>query len=188
MNLINGLTSKSAALADARQKALHRFVINGQEFLVTPSRPGEGIPAEEICGFAVAGSQCYLLKVGACHEEPEIRDSLPPHLRPPASQGSPPDDHHGPPKETPVSPMPPLSPSLGSEVASRLTARELQIAALVAMGHSNKQIHRELGISEWTVCSHLRRIFIKLGVDSRAAMVFLCANILIQKSSGDPVN
>jgi DNA-binding CsgD family transcriptional regulator len=72
-------------------------------------------------------------------------------------------------------------------VASRLTARELQIAALVAMGHSNKQIHRELGISEWTVCSHLRRIFIKLGVDSRAAMVFLCANLLIQNTSGDLV-
>jgi hypothetical protein len=28
-----------------------------------------------------------------------------------------------------------------------------------------------LGISSWTVCTHLRRIFAKMGVGSRAAMV-----------------
>jgi DNA-binding CsgD family transcriptional regulator len=55
-----------------------------------------------------------------------------------------------------------------------LTPRELQVAALVAMGRANKQIASELGISEWTVSTHLRRIFSKLGVDSRAAMVAQC--------------
>ncbi|MGB3651844.1 MAG: helix-turn-helix transcriptional regulator [Rivularia sp. (in: cyanobacteria)] len=59
-----------------------------------------------------------------------------------------------------------------------LTARELQIAAFVALGYSNKQIGNRLKISEWTVSTHLRRTFIKLGVDSRAAMVYRCAPLI----------
>lgn len=61
-----------------------------------------------------------------------------------------------------------------------LTGRELQIAMLVAAGQVNKKIARQLHISEWTVATHLRRIFTKLGVDSRAAMVYRCAP-MIQK-------
>ncbi|MEY6431826.1 helix-turn-helix transcriptional regulator [Thioalkalicoccus limnaeus] len=52
-----------------------------------------------------------------------------------------------------------------------LTPRELQVAALVAEGHGNKQIAHRLRLSEWTVSSYLRRIFVKLGVRTRAAMV-----------------
>lgn len=61
-----------------------------------------------------------------------------------------------------------------------LTERELQIAMLVAAGQVNKKIAIQLRISEWTVATHLRRIFTKLGVDSRAAMVYRCAP-MIQK-------
>ncbi|WP_287128682.1 helix-turn-helix transcriptional regulator [Candidatus Cyanaurora vandensis] len=61
-----------------------------------------------------------------------------------------------------------------------LTERETQIASLVALGHPNKQIAHRLTISEWTVSTHLRRIFAKLGVDSRAAMVYRCAALLQQ--------
>jgi DNA-binding CsgD family transcriptional regulator len=61
---------------------------------------------------------------------------------------------------------------------SLLTDRELQIATLVAAGHSNKQIASHLHISEWTVSTHLRRTFMKLGVDSRAAMVYRCSHML----------
>lgn len=42
---------------------------------------------------------------------------------------------------------------------------------MVAQGHPNKIIAAVLNISSWTVCTHLRRIFAKLGVTSRAAMV-----------------
>jgi hypothetical protein len=42
---------------------------------------------------------------------------------------------------------------------------------MVASGHPNKAIASVLEISSWTVASHLRRIFIKLQVSSRAAMV-----------------
>jgi DNA-binding NarL/FixJ family response regulator len=54
----------------------------------------------------------------------------------------------------------------------------LQIATLVAQGHANKQIARQLCLSEWTVATYLRRIFAKLGVDSRAAMVYHCAPLI----------
>ena len=62
--------------------------------------------------------------------------------------------------------------------AEILTERELQIATLVAMGRLNKQIADKLHISEWTVSTHLRRIFAKLGVRSRAAMVYRCAPLV----------
>jgi DNA-binding CsgD family transcriptional regulator len=65
-----------------------------------------------------------------------------------------------------------------SEITTLLTGRELQIATLVASGKVNKQIASELHISEWTVSTHLRRIFAKLGVSSRAAMVYLCASFI----------
>lgn len=55
-----------------------------------------------------------------------------------------------------------------------LTARELQVVVLVAEGRVNKQVADTLRISEWTVSTHLRRIFAKLGVDTRAAMVSRC--------------
>ena len=55
-----------------------------------------------------------------------------------------------------------------------LTPRERQIACLVANGLVNKEIASTLAISEWTVSTHLRRIFAKLGVETRAAMVARC--------------
>lgn len=70
------------------------------------------------------------------------------------------------------------SPNTVSDVASFLTGREMQIAALVAKGNSNKQIANQLSISIWTVSTHLRRIFVKLGVDTRAAMVYRCIDLL----------
>ena len=54
---------------------------------------------------------------------------------------------------------------------SALSPRELEIARMVAAGYPNKIIADVLDISEWTVGTHLRRIFAKLGVGSRAAMV-----------------
>jgi DNA-binding NarL/FixJ family response regulator len=53
----------------------------------------------------------------------------------------------------------------------RLTAREAQVLALVAQGHSNAAVGRELFIAEATVKTHLLRAFAKLGVDDRTAAV-----------------
>lgn len=59
------------------------------------------------------------------------------------------------------------------EVAGRaiLSPRELAIARLIAKGLPNKCIGDILDISPWTVATHLRRIFAKLEVTSRAAAV-----------------
>lgn len=58
-----------------------------------------------------------------------------------------------------------------SDPAHGLSPRELQIARLVANGATNDAIARALDISTWTVSTHLRRIFAKLNVCTRAEMV-----------------
>jgi DNA-binding NarL/FixJ family response regulator len=52
-----------------------------------------------------------------------------------------------------------------------LSPREQEIARMIAKGYPNKAIAAVLEISCWTVGTHLRRIFAKLGVTCRAAMV-----------------
>ena len=52
-----------------------------------------------------------------------------------------------------------------------LSPREQEIARMVAAGVPSKTIASVLNISLWTVGTHLRRIFAKLGVNTRAAMV-----------------
>lgn len=52
-----------------------------------------------------------------------------------------------------------------------LSPREQQIAVMVARGRTNQSIAGALEISAWTVSTHLRRIFAKLAVSSRAEMV-----------------
>jgi len=52
-----------------------------------------------------------------------------------------------------------------------LSTREIEVLSLVARGASNKEIARNLHISETTVKSHLIHIFSKLGVADRTAAV-----------------
>lgn len=59
-----------------------------------------------------------------------------------------------------------------------LTPREQEIICLIAVGLSNKQISKRLDISIWTVSAHLRRIFFKLKVDTRAAVVYQCSTLI----------
>jgi DNA-binding CsgD family transcriptional regulator len=53
----------------------------------------------------------------------------------------------------------------------QLSPREQEIVRMVSHGYPNKTIAAVLEISTWTVSTHLRRVFAKLGVRTRAAMV-----------------
>jgi len=56
-----------------------------------------------------------------------------------------------------------------------LTPREVQVIELVAEGKRNKEIASVLGITEDTVESHVRNIFLKLNVTERTAAVRVAA-------------
>jgi two-component system nitrate/nitrite response regulator NarL len=57
------------------------------------------------------------------------------------------------------------------EWSKLLSRSELKIALLVARGLSNKEVARELGVTEGTVKTHLYRIFRKLGVKRRYDLI-----------------
>ncbi|MFI1926706.1 MULTISPECIES: response regulator transcription factor [unclassified Streptomyces] len=56
-------------------------------------------------------------------------------------------------------------------VGEGLSAREREVLTLVARGTSNREIARELFISEATVKTHLTHLYAKLAVNDRAAAV-----------------
>jgi DNA-binding NarL/FixJ family response regulator len=56
------------------------------------------------------------------------------------------------------------------EVA-KLTRRELEVLALLSKGYLDKEIAGELGISNWTVHNHVKKIFERLKVRSRTEAV-----------------
>lgn len=74
-----------------------------------------------------------------------------------------------------------ISPDVGHSMENRgtnlplrelgLTAREIDVAVLLAKGRSNKVVCRTLGLSEGTVKVHVSSILKKLQVQSRAQLV-----------------
>ena len=65
---------------------------------------------------------------------------------------------------------------VGADVAAfqsqyRLSPRETQVAELVAHGYRNREIATALGIASETTKKHLKRVFDKVGVDSRVQLV-----------------
>ena len=56
----------------------------------------------------------------------------------------------------------------GSRISDPLTAREREVLAMIGQGFTNKRIARILEISPETVKSHVKRIFLKLAVGTRA--------------------
>ena len=58
--------------------------------------------------------------------------------------------------------------SIGTDGLSALSGREREVADLVAMGRTNKEIAADLFLSEKTIENHMTRLFSKLGVSRRA--------------------
>jgi DNA-binding NarL/FixJ family response regulator len=66
---------------------------------------------------------------------------------------------------------PPGSVPINEDWARLLTERERQVAHTIAAGASNKEIARQLGITERTVKAHIGAIFEKLHVRDRLQLV-----------------
>lgn len=66
-----------------------------------------------------------------------------------------------------------------------LSPREQEIARMIARGLPNKTIAAVLEISSWTVGTYLRRMFAKLHVSSRAALVATLARDAQERMEGD---
>ena len=71
-----------------------------------------------------------------------------------------------------------LAPSVAATLVRRatpgaitITEREVEVLELLSRGLGNKELARELFVSEATVKSHLSHIYVKLGVDTRAGAV-----------------
>lgn len=57
------------------------------------------------------------------------------------------------------------------DTGETLTVRESEVLELIASGLSNRRIAEELVLSEWTVKSHITRLYAKLGVSTRAEAI-----------------
>ncbi len=76
-------------------------------------------------------------------------------------------------------------PPSNAQVA--LSPREREIARMITRGLPNKSIAQTLDISVWTVGTYLRRMFSKLGVTSRAALVArVMEGGILEQPAGEP--
>ncbi len=66
---------------------------------------------------------------------------------------------------------PPFAPNAAQQQTLGITARELEVLALVARGLSNREIATQLFVSENTVKTHCARAFDKLGAARRTQAV-----------------
>ncbi len=69
-----------------------------------------------------------------------------------------------------------------------LSSREAQITALAALGHSNKLIAYEMGLSISTIALHLSRASKKLGATSRVALIRAYKQLTPPPQASDPTS
>jgi DNA-binding NarL/FixJ family response regulator len=69
--------------------------------------------------------------------------------------------------------------------AETLTSRELRVIAAVVEGGTNRDIARELGMSEQTVKNHLSHIFDKLGVSNRLELALYAIEHKLRRRDSD---
>jgi DNA-binding NarL/FixJ family response regulator len=74
-----------------------------------------------------------------------------------------------------------IHPDVATELAAHvgeaaLSAREIEVLRLVAVGNSNKEVGAHLHITEQTAKAHMKRIVAKLGANDRTHAVTLAMN------------
>jgi DNA-binding NarL/FixJ family response regulator len=57
------------------------------------------------------------------------------------------------------------------QLSTLLTPREMEVLALAAQGRSNKEVARDLTVTEGTVKLHLHSVYEKLGIHSRSELI-----------------
>jgi DNA-binding NarL/FixJ family response regulator len=79
----------------------------------------------------------------------------------------------------------PPTEAVHSRLPISLTGREKGVVHLVAEGHTNREIARQLSLSEHTVRNYLFRIFNKLGTSSRLELALYAASQREDDSRGN---
>ena len=72
---------------------------------------------------------------------------------------------------------------LGRTLWYTLTAREIEIAQLVATGKRNKEVAIDLRLSRYTVETHLKNIYDKLQIQSRTELTNVVRDVTVSQSS-----
>jgi DNA-binding NarL/FixJ family response regulator len=85
---------------------------------------------------------------------------------------------------TPRNPEPPAP--VAESILQRLTPREREVALLAARGLTNRQIAAELNLSVNTVSNHLKRVYAKLDVGSRAELGWRLQYLDLDLDAGAP--
>ena len=71
----------------------------------------------------------------------------------------------------PIAPNAPGMPASTATDGNELSAREREVMRMVVQGHTSRAMAETLGISKSSVDTYRARVFRKLGVDSRAALI-----------------
>ncbi|PHQ59148.1 MAG: hypothetical protein COC10_13540 [Sphingobium sp.] len=82
-----------------------------------------------------------------------------------------------------ASSLPDHLPATDNADGFELTRRQCEVLYSLANGHSNKEIARELNLSEATVKSHVRQVMRKLNVDNRTQAALLARDLLTTQNT-----
>lgn len=74
------------------------------------------------------------------------------------------------------------------QAVQHLSKREMEVVTCVAQGLTNREIARQLALSEHTVKNYLFRVYDKLGVSSRVELLFMTLNntVAAEPASSNP--
>lgn len=78
----------------------------------------------------------------------------------------------------------PVAERIDAKALDEITEREREVLALVARGHSNAEIAELLVLSEGTVKTHIKRIFMKLNLRDRTQAVIFAYDVGLVEPKG----